>query len=185
LLISSLFVSLSAAADEVILENTSIQNSLCVGVTCIDGEDFQMDTVRLKADAPQIVFQDTSNSGAFPSTDWRLGVSDDNTGAAPSFFIENVDSAENVLEITADGDVALGVGAVAESGAVSVGAEGEERRVTFVADGTEDTDAVNLRQFNAYKETINTEAVDAQVAELQSRIDALTARIEALAAQGN
>ena len=96
-----------------------------------------------------------------------------------------MDSAENVLEITADGDVALGVGAVAESGAVSVGAEGEERRVTFVADGTEDTDAVNLRQFNAYKETINTEAVDAQVAELQSRIDALTARIEALAAQGN
>ncbi|WP_414491808.1 ESPR-type extended signal peptide-containing protein [Stenotrophomonas maltophilia] len=50
----------------------------------------------------------------------------------------------------ADNSVALGAGAVADrAGTVSVGATGAERQITHVADGSEDTDAVNLRQLKA------------------------------------
>ncbi|WP_312252030.1 ESPR-type extended signal peptide-containing protein [Stenotrophomonas sp.] len=50
----------------------------------------------------------------------------------------------------ADNSVALGAGAVADrANSVSVGAAGAERQITHVADGSEDTDAVNLRQLKA------------------------------------
>ncbi|MEG2802905.1 YadA-like family protein [Stenotrophomonas sp.] len=49
-----------------------------------------------------------------------------------------------------DNSVALGAGAIAErANSVSVGAAGAERQITHVADGSEDTDAVNLRQLKA------------------------------------
>lgn len=48
---------------------------------------------------------------------------------------------------SASGSVALGAGSVADrANTVSVGAAGSERQVTNVADGTQATDAVNLRQ---------------------------------------
>ncbi|MFC7368571.1 YadA-like family protein, partial [Vreelandella zhaodongensis] len=69
---------------------------------------------------------------------------------------------------TADGSVALGADSVADregmngererfsnesvastQGAVSVGSEGNERQITNVAGGTQDTDAVNVRQLDA------------------------------------
>ncbi len=51
---------------------------------------------------------------------------------------------------TADGSVALGAGSVADrANSVSVGSTGHERQVTHVADGSEATDAVNLRQLQA------------------------------------
>lgn len=50
----------------------------------------------------------------------------------------------------ADNSVALGAGAVADrANSVSVGTAGAERQITHVADGSEDTDAVNLRQLKA------------------------------------
>ncbi|MBM9912085.1 MULTISPECIES: ESPR-type extended signal peptide-containing protein [Stenotrophomonas] len=50
----------------------------------------------------------------------------------------------------ADNSVALGAGAVADrANSVSMGAAGAERQITHVADGSEDTDAVNLRQLKA------------------------------------
>ena len=51
---------------------------------------------------------------------------------------------------SATGSVALGAGSVASrANTVSVGAAGAERQVTNVADGSEATDAVNLRQLQA------------------------------------
>lgn len=51
---------------------------------------------------------------------------------------------------TADGSVALGAGSVADrANSVSVGSAGHERQVTHVADATEASDAVNLRQLQA------------------------------------
>lgn len=50
----------------------------------------------------------------------------------------------------ADNSVALGAGSLADrANTVSVGAAGAERQITHVADGSEDTDAVNLRQLKA------------------------------------
>jgi len=51
---------------------------------------------------------------------------------------------------SADGSVALGAGSVADrANAVSVGSAGHERQITHVADATQATDAVNLRQLQA------------------------------------
>ena len=50
----------------------------------------------------------------------------------------------------ADNSVALGAGSIADrANSVAIGAAGSERQLTHVADGTEDTDAVNLRQLKA------------------------------------
>lgn len=50
----------------------------------------------------------------------------------------------------ADNSIALGANSIADrANAVAVGAAGAERQITHVADGSEDTDAVNLRQLKA------------------------------------
>ena len=50
----------------------------------------------------------------------------------------------------ADNSVALGAGSVADrANSVAIGSAGNERQLTHVADATEDTDAVNLRQLKS------------------------------------
>ncbi|WP_414491809.1 YadA-like family protein [Stenotrophomonas maltophilia] len=50
----------------------------------------------------------------------------------------------------ADGAVALGAGSVADrANAVSIGRDGAERQIAHVADASDDTDAINLRQLKA------------------------------------
>lgn len=59
-------------------------------------------------------------------------------------------------KVTGEGGVALGAGSVADrANAVSVGSKGAERQIINVAAGTADTDAVNVSQLNAVKETAN------------------------------
>ena len=79
-----------------------------------------------------------------------------------SFGHQNTISASNAVAIgngagvSAEGGVALGAGSVADrANAVSVGSKGAERQIINVAAGTADTDAVNVSQLNAVKETAN------------------------------
>src|SRR3546814_2027660 len=54
----------------------------------------------------------------------------------------------------ADNSVALGAGSIADrDNSVSVGSAGNERQITNVAAGTEDTDAVNLAQLQEVAKT--------------------------------
>lgn len=64
--------------------------------------------------------------------------------------------------------VALGAGSTAAEGTVSVGAVGSERRITNLAAGTADTDAVNVGQLNT------------GLANLSSGIDVLSYKVEDL-----
>lgn len=62
-------------------------------------------------------------------------------------------------QATGDYSVALGEGSVAdEDSTVSVGAEGSERRITNVAPGMEDTDAVNVDQLEGVKSKVNAQS---------------------------
>ena len=76
-------------------------------------------------------------------------------------------------QATAENSVALGANSVAsEANTVSIGSVGNERRLTNVADGVNDTDAVNVRQLNE---------VSNKVGEVQSEVKnvgALKCRIE-------
>lgn len=170
-----------AQADTVVADDVIVQNSLCAGTDCVEGEEFSYDTIKVKGTAPQVLLDDTSSSASFPSNDWRFGVFGEADAAPGAFFMQNATSGNQVLLLTTDGDVALGDSAEAVSGAVSVGATGNERRITFVADGVDDTDAVTLGQLNTYITGLDTTDVDDQITAIESRIDALTARIEALA----
>ena len=159
-------------ADQVIADDVIVDGSLCVGTTCADGEDFGFDTLRVKADSPQFLFDDTSNSGAFPNQDWLMGTGDDSVAAGATFFVRNVTNALNVLQLAPEGHVAIGAGSELVTGAISVGSLGNERRVTHVADAVDDHDAITLGQANAL--------IDDEVADLQVRITGLNSRINAI-----
>lgn len=173
-------------AAEVVAEDLIVQGSQCVGVDCIDGESFGFDTLRLKSPAPQILFDDTSSSGGFPSNDWRLSVTDDGTQQPAMFYLRNETTGFAVLRISPAGDVALGAGSELHTNAVSVGRQGNERRITHVADAIDDNDAVNLGQFQDFQtqalSSVQTEVddLDSRITDLQNRLGNLIGRIESL-----
>jgi hypothetical protein len=187
-----------AVSDEVIGENVIITSlaggggSLCVGADCVDGEEFDFDVIRLKSPFPLMQFLDTSNSGSFPSNDWSMGIGNSGAGSAPQFFLKD-DSNDTVLlllEAGAGGGVAIGAGAALEPGAISVGDEGAERRVVFVADGIESTDAATKGQLDAYITGIGGDAssqlaseraaLDGEIADLRAEFADLLTRFGAL-----
>ncbi|WP_061137358.1 YadA family autotransporter adhesin [Caballeronia fortuita] len=72
---------------------------------------------------------------------------------------------------SADNSVALGANSVADRvNTVSVGSAGNERQITNVANGTQDTDAVNLRQLNLASAQAQS-YTDSRIAGVQSQIN--------------
>jgi hypothetical protein len=161
----------TAYADQVISDDLIVNGgSICVGIDCADLEVFDFDTIKLKGNDPQILFNDTSNSASFPSNDWLLGVTDNAQGGPADFFIKDVNADVYVLVLQAGtaGGVALGAGSTVEPNAVSVGSMGNERQIKHVADGVDQTDAINMSQFST------------MAASLNARIDAINVRIDGL-----
>jgi hypothetical protein len=173
-LTSSIFLFVTPAfSDQVINDDLIVTAGACVGVDCVDGEAFGFLGLKIKNDEPQILFDDTS-IGAFPTNNWVVGITDNAMAGPANFIIRDVtaDSAVLVLFPGATGGIALGSGSTVEANAVSVGAEGAERRIMHVADGVDDTDALNKAQLDAQ--------IDAQFAPILAPIDE---RIDALEAQ--
>lgn len=147
--------ALPAAADEVVPEDLIVQGSLCVGTTCVDGETFLADLLRLRAENIHIYFADESGPG-FASNDWSFRFN--GSGLTGGNFFEVLDrgidgtTSNSVFRIDAGAGGAIMLGYDASSSGLytlSLGSAGEERRITHLADGIADTDAVNLRQLNA------------------------------------
>lgn len=201
-------LSFAVYADEVVLDDLIVDGSACVGAECVqclaeglegepcadpaDGEVFAFDTLRLKDSDPQIHFQDTSSTSAFPANDWRMGIADDEATGSAFFFITDANSGDDVLVMRAadaGGGVAIGAGSTVVDDAISVGASGAERRIVNLAAGTGDTDAVNVGQFDAFTTQIATDCaedaagIQTDVAAAQARIDALNTRLDGLLAQ--
>ena len=176
-------------ADEVIVDDLIVDGSLCAGEDCVVDAEFGFDTLRLQSPTPQILFQDTSTSASFPTQDWMMGITDGGSAMPSSFFIKNLTSQLDSLVISADGDVALGAGSEVVVDAISVGDLGSERRVTYVADAVDDSDAVTLGQFDAFKATATAsvdtevEALEARLEGLETRLTDLVNRLEAVAAE--
>ena len=166
----SIVYSNSALSDQVIVDDLIVDGSTCVGVDCIDGEEFGFDSLKIKTNDPVIMFNDTSSTSSFPSNDWSVGITDHALGGSADFIIKDVSSGFNVMVLEGGpyGGVALGAGSTLEENAISVGATAAERRVMHVAPGVDPTDALNLSQ------------VPALIAPLNTRIDALNVRINDL-----
>lgn len=102
-----------------------------------------------------------------------------------SFFaITESETNAQVLKLSAseNGGVALGAGSEFVNNAVSVGAQGAERRITHVADGVNPTDAANVRQLAQLTSQFDPQVVELQnqMADVVSRIEALTTRLDDL-----
>ncbi|GAA4359852.1 hypothetical protein [Kangiella marina] len=180
-----LSVSTFATADEVILDDVIINGSACVGTPCINDEFFDFDTLKIKSDTPQIRFQDTSTSASFPTQDWLMGISA-GMNVNSVFYIQDETSSVRVMQIESglNGGVALGAGSEIVTGAVSVGSSGSERRIAYVADAVNNTDAVTLSQFNSFEANAaataatDVAAVNAEISDLQAEMVLLNQRLD-------
>lgn len=190
-LVFSLLASGINHADEVVSDDLITQGRLCLSQDCVDGEAFALDSIRLKTDNPQISFQDTSSSSSFPRNDWSVGADDNDGATSTNFYIKDTSANLSVLVIEPgeQGGIALGANAQLEANAISVGAIGSERRITHLADGSDDTDAVTMKQFNNFKTSLSTEQlmtpqqeqeINTKIAELNTRLDKLINKIEQL-----
>ena len=88
-------------ADQQILDDLIVTNSICVGFDCANGESFGFDTFRLKENNLRIHFMDTSNTASFPSNDWRLVANDTVNGGADYFAIEDSSAGRRVFSVEA------------------------------------------------------------------------------------
>lgn len=84
--------------DQVIPDDLIVQNSLCVGIDCVNNESFGFDTIRIKENNTRIKFEDTS-VGTFPTTDWQLTANDSASGGASRFSIEDITMSRNPFTI--------------------------------------------------------------------------------------
>ena len=87
--------------DQVIPDDLIVQQSLCVGFDCVDGESFGFDTIRLKENSTRIKFDDTSSSAGYPANDWQLTANDSASGGANKFSIEDITGAKVPVTVTA------------------------------------------------------------------------------------
>ncbi len=161
-------------ADDLIVYGTTSNGGICVGQNCVDGQPFGFETILIDTPDPSIRFNDTSNSSSFPSNDWQVGME----SASGSFYIQDATGGGNVMTLGASGNaVVLGNGGTLEDGTVSVSG----MRVSNVADGVADTDAVTLGQLNAALAAIPSDVVEQNAADLSR----LGAEIDAVGAIGS
>jgi hypothetical protein len=101
-LVSGAQDGLSGAMDQVIADDLIVQMSACVGVDCVNNENFGFDTLRLKENNLRIHFDDTSNSGSFPNNDWRIVINDTSNGGASYFRVEDSTNSKSPFTIEAN-----------------------------------------------------------------------------------
>ncbi len=187
LLLASL--SFSSSADQVILDDFIVTGSQCVGSACTDNEAFNFDTILYKSDDPSVRFQDTSSSASYPTSDWELGFSDENSTVIPYFYLKDMDSNANLLILQSgnNGGVAIGANSTLENDSISVGNADTQRKIVYVANGVADSDAANMAQFTAFTTTAEANVagdivnINSDINNLQTSLTSLQTRLETLA----
>ncbi|MCF8368571.1 MAG: hypothetical protein K9G76_05975 [Bacteroidales bacterium] len=107
---------------QVFAEDVIVQGSLAVGLDATSGEVFGFHTIRLKENNLRIGFEDTSNSGSFPTNDWEIAINGADNGGQDYFRINDVSGGKSPfsliagapshsLYVDAQGDVGLGTDA--------------------------------------------------------------------------
>lgn len=118
--------------DHVILDDCIIDGSMCVGLDCVNGENFGFDTIRLKENNLRLHFDDTSVAAAFPPNDWRIIINDSANGGDSYFAIEDVTGGRipfriaagarnHALFVDSQGDVGIGTSTPATDIHIAIG----------------------------------------------------------------
>ncbi len=93
-----------AAKDQVIADDLIVQGSACIGLDCINNENFGFDTVRLKENNLRIKFEDTSTTAGFPTREWQITVNDSGSGGLDKFAVEDITAARVPFTIEGNAD---------------------------------------------------------------------------------
>ena len=119
----------AARADNVVADDQIVQGSQCVGIDCVNNEDFGFSTQVLKENNTRMLFNDTSASAGFTTTNWAL-IANGTLNGDPNFFgLANLGDTDtntqnpsvypfkvaggagnNSLSVDANGDVGIGTG---------------------------------------------------------------------------
>jgi len=140
-------LSLLSMPDQVIPDDLIVQGSACVGLDCVNNENFGFDTIRLKENNTRIQFDDTSSAAGFPTNNWQIRANDSASGG--SSFLGFVDQGASGNSET--GTIVFSVAAGAPANAVKVDSSGRLglRTATPVLDihaNTSNTPAIRLEQ---------------------------------------
>lgn len=136
--------------DFVIADDLIVQGSACVGLDCVDGENFGFDTIRVKENNTRIQFDDTSTSAGFASNNWQIRANSSASGGGN--FLAFVDQGTTGNSETGTIVFEVDAGAPANSLRVSSGGNigvGTATPVLDVHINTTDTPAVRLEQNNS------------------------------------
>ena len=82
-------------------ENVSIDGHLCAGLSCIQGETFGEELLKLKETKIRVKFEDTTSSAGFPTNDWQILINDLGSGGDEYFAIEDSTNAKIPFRIDA------------------------------------------------------------------------------------
>lgn len=94
--------ALGAIVSQVFIQDVIIQESLCVGFDCVNGESFGFSTIRLKENNLRIEFLDTSNSASFPSVDWYMEANSSSNGGDSYFQIKDLTHSRDIFTLMAN-----------------------------------------------------------------------------------
>jgi len=136
--------------DFVIADDLIVQGSACVGLDCVDGENFGFDTIRVKENNTRIQFDDTSSSAGFASNNWQIRANSSASGGGN--FLAFVDQGTTGNSETGTIVFEVDAGAPANSLRVSSGGNIGVGTATPVLDihvNTTDTPAMRLEQNNS------------------------------------
>jgi len=136
--------------DFVIADDLIVQGSACVGLDCVDGENFGFDTIRVKENNTRIQYDDTSTSAGFPNNNWQIRANSSASGGGN--FLAFVDQGATGNSETGTIVFEVDAGAPANSLRVSSGGNigvGTATPVLDVHVNTTDTPAMRLEQNNS------------------------------------
>ncbi len=132
-----------APNDVVTPDDIIVQGSACIGLDCVNGEVFNFDTLRLKANNTRMKFMDTSAAG-FPNHSWQLTANDSVAGGKDKFSIEDITAA--TVPFTVLGSAPTDSLYLAANGKIGLRTANPQLDLHF---STNDTPAIRLEQSNA------------------------------------
>ena len=135
--------------DFVIADDLIVQGSACVGLDCVDGENFGFDTIRMKENNTRLQYDDTSTSAGFATNNWQIRANAQASGGGS--FLAFVDQGATGNSETGTIVFEVDAGAPANSLRVSSGGNigiGTATPVLDVHANTTDTPAIRLEQNN-------------------------------------
>lgn len=88
-------------ADEVIADDLIVQGSACIGLDCENNEIFSFDTLILKENNLQILFDDSSAIAGYPTNDWRIVINDRANGGSSYFAIQDATAGQTLFRLCA------------------------------------------------------------------------------------